>query len=447
MIKRSIYMQLVAMLIGIIFISNVLVMFTFVFTTERGMLSEMEDALWGLTTQLKSLHADGLLSSERIPLMVQTGYFRASVFSTLEEVRLSKLVQRFFRPEDLELLASGGQVLSSTYNRLTFRLPAVIVRLAGAGEGGYLFVHPNLGMLAANFRHVIVRMNIVSLVVGSVMVMIAGRYMVRPIRELSEATKQISRGNFKVTVLTKRRDEIGQLVDGFNSMAQELQSIELLRSDFVAAISHEFRTPLTSIKGFTKLIGETESAERRREYADIVAAEADRLAELSSGILLMSQLESGLGDISKQCFRLDEQLRKVIVLLETQWSAKRLDLAVDLAVVEYSANKDLLFQVWLNILDNAIKFSPAQGRVEVHLAAEKDAYTCVIRDFGSGIKSEHQPRVFEKFYKGDRARGTHGSGLGLSIAKRIVELHQGEVTLTSRHLSGTTITVKLPKQP
>jgi signal transduction histidine kinase len=132
------------------------------------------------------------------------------------------------------------------------------------------------------------------------------------------------------------------------------------------------------------------------------------------------------------------------VLLEPQWSKKNLDLAVDLAAVDYCANKDLLFQVWLNILDNAIKFSPNAGRVEVVLTAEKNAVACSIRDFGPGIKSENQRRVFEKFYKGDKARGSPGSGLGLSIAKRIVELHQGEVSLSSAPERGTTVTVTLP---
>lgn len=446
MIKRSIYLQLVAMLIGIVLISNVVVMFTFVFTTERGMLAEMEEALSELTTQLKSLHEAGALPLERIPLMLQAGYFRASVFDTLEAVQSAKLVRHFFRPQDLELLAIIGEVRSSVYSRMTFRLPASIVRLDGREGVRYLFVHPNLGKLAANFRPIIIRMNLVSLVVGSVMVLVAAKYIVRPVRELSEATKQVSQGNFAVNIKTNRRDEIGQLVAGFNSMAKELRSIEILRSDFIAAISHEFRTPLTSIKGFTKLIGETESGELRQEYAAIVADETDRLASLASSILQMSELESGAGEFPKHPFRLDEQLRKVIVLLEMQWSKKLLDLTVDLEIVECLANEDLLFQVWLNILDNAIKFSPEASRVEIRLITDRDTCTCVIRDFGTGIKREHQARVFEKFYKGEKARVTPGSGLGLSIAKRIVELHGGEVSLQSVPSQGTTVTVKLPKQ-
>lgn len=444
MIRRSIYLQLVAMLIGIVFISNVVVMFTFVVTTERGMLAEMEDALSELTTQLRSLHASGALPAERIPPMLQTGYFRASVYSNLDEVRAAKLVRHFFRPEDLDQLAAVGEVRSSIYNRMTFRLPATIMRLTGTEGESYLFVHPNLGKLAANFRPVIIRMNFVSLIVGSIMVLIAAKYIVRPVKELSEATKQVSQGNFEVNIKTKRRDELGQLVAGFNAMAKALRGIEILRSDFIAAISHEFRTPLTSIKGFAKLIGETESKDLRQEYAAIVADETDRLAALASSILQMSELESGVGDFARQSFRLDEQLRQVVVLLEPQWSKKNLDLAVDLAAVDYCANKDLLFQVWLNILDNAIKFSPNAGRVEVVLTADKNAVACSIRDFGPGIKSENQRRVFEKFYKGDKARGSPGSGLGLSIAKRIVELHQGEVSLSSAPERGTTVTVTLP---
>jgi len=443
--RRSIYLQLVFMLIGIILISNLVVMFTFVITTERGMLAEMEDALHELALQLKSLHHDGLLSAERIPLMVQAGYFRASLFDNIDEVRAAKTVQRFFRPADIEVLEQTGEVHSSTHSRLTFRLPASMLRLGSGGEVRYLFLRPNLDKLASNLRYVLIRMNIASLTVGSIMVLIAAKYIVRPLKELSEATKEIAQGNFDVGVRTNRKDEMGHLVAGFNAMAKKLRGIELLRSDFITAISHEFRTPLTSIKGFAKLLGDTEDVARRREYAAIVASETERLAELASSILLMSQLESGLGDVSKQKLRLDEQLRKAIVLLETQWSAKRLDLVVELEEVECYANVDLLFQVWLNILDNAIKFSPLAGRVEVFLSADRDTCKCVIRDYGPGIVPEHQPRVFEKFFKGDKSRGTTGSGLGLSIVKRIVELHEGEVTLTSTPPMGTTVEVKLPK--
>jgi len=445
MMKRSIYLQLVGMLIGIIFLSNLLAMVTFVFTTERGMLDEMNEALSGLTTQLKSLYADGLLAADRIPPMLQTGYFRADVYGSMAELRANELVRKFFRPTDLEQLAEQGEVRSRTHNRATFRLPAAIVRLGNEGEGSYLFVRPNLGLLMFNFRNIVARVNMASLLVGSIMILLAGKYIVRPIKKLSDATKQISQGNFDVTISEKRRDEIGQLIDGFNAMAKELRNIEILRSDFVSAISHEFRTPLTSIRGYAKLMSETENAERRKDYAAIVAEETDRLSSLASSILLMSKLENEAGEFAKTTFRLDEQLRRVIVLLEGQWSSKRLDLVVDLATAECYANEELLFQVWLNLLDNAIKFSPLDAALQVTLIPTSHELTCVIRDFGIGIPPEHQTRVFEKFYKGDKSRQTLGSGLGLSIAKRIIELHNGTVTLVSSPGQGTTVTVRLPQ--
>lgn len=442
--RKSIYLQLVGMLIGITLLSNLLAAFTFVFTTEPGMLDEMNAALLELTGQLENLHAEGLLDADRIPPMLQTGYFRAQIFHNIEELRSAELVQKFFRREDLARLAEVREVRSRTDRRKAFRLPSAIVQLEGL-DGRYLFIYPNLSKLMFNFRHIIARVNIASLLVGSVMILLAGKYIVRPIKKLSEATKQISQGNFDVTITERRRDEIGQLIDGFNSMAKELRSIEILRSDFIAAISHEFKTPLTSIRGYAKLMGETADAVKRQEYAAVVAEETDRLSSLASSILLMSRLENETGELTQARFRLDEQVRRAIVLLESQWSAKRLELAVDLAPTWCLANEDLLFQVWLNLLDNAVKFSPVEATLQVTLTAEQGEIVCVVRDCGVGISKEHAERVFEKFYKGDKSRQELGSGLGLSITKRIVELHSGKVTLVSSPGQGTTVTVRLPQ--
>lgn len=441
--KRSIYLQLVRMLIGIIFVSNLLVFFTFILTTERAMLAEMNASMSELTSHLQSLYDAEILEADRIPPLLRTGYFRAELYSSIEELRTGGLVYKFFQDEDIAQLEQVDTITSLTLKKRHFKLPSAVVRLSREGESHYLFIYPDVSKLMFNFRAIIARVNITSLVVGSVMILLAAKYIVRPIRELSIATGQISKGNFDVVIKEKRRDEIGQLIDGFNSMARELQSIEILRSDFVSAISHEFRTPLTSIRGFTRLLAQTEDDEQRQEYAAIITEETDRLSRLASSILLISRLENEESELEMSCFRLDEQLRKVLLLLERQWAEKQLELDVELPAVECLGNEQLLFQVWLNILDNAIKFSRPGDRLEVSLTQEADSFTCTIRDYGAGIAPEHHSRVFEKFFKGDRSRGTAGSGLGLSIAKRIIEMHQGEITLSSALGEGTTVCITL----
>lgn len=447
MMKRSIYLQLVRMLIGIVFISNLLVFFTFVLTTERHMLAEMDAAMSELTTHLKHLYDLEILEADRIPPLLRTGYFRADIYENSEQLHGEALVRKFFREEDLAQLESVDEIRSRAYGHKgrDFRLPSAIVHLRRGQESQFLFIYPDLSKLMFNFRSIIARVNVTSLLVGSIMILLAAKYIVRPIKELSEATRQISKGNFDVTVKEERRDEIGQLIDGFNSMANELKSIEILRGDFVSAISHEFKTPLTSIRGYARLLAETNDDVQRKEYASIISEETERLSRLASSILLISRLENDSSELDKHTFRLDEQLRKVLLLLERDWGDKQVELDVDLTAIEYLGNEQLLFQVWLNILDNAIKFSRPGGKLLVHLGRDGDNIVCSIQDSGMGIPQEQQRRVFEKFYKGDRSRGTAGSGLGLSIAKRIVEMHNGQITLTSTLGVGTTVTVTLQR--
>lgn len=310
----------------------------------------------------------------------------------------------------------------------------------------YFLVYPDIKQHIINFRQVLGRFSATSLVVGSVLFLFAAAYIVRPIKSLSEATKRIAQGNFSVRIPEKRQDEIGQLIVSFNAMAKELQSIEMLRSDFVSAISHEFKTPLTSIRGYAQLLRESETDETKKEYAGIIVEETERLSHLASNILLLTRLEQDGTALTSECFRLDEQLRRVVLLLESAWQEKGLKLQIELPEVHYAGNEHLLHQVWMNLLDNAIKFSPHGGQVSISLQGQAGAVECEIKDAGEGIPQTLHGKVFEKFFKADQSRTGKGNGLGLSIVKRIVAMHGGEVFLTSETGQGTTVTVLLPHQ-
>lgn len=270
--------------------------------------------------------------------------------------------------------------------------------------------------------------------------------MVSRVLELSQAAKEIAKGNFSVRVSeVNRRDEVYQLALDFNRMAEHLQTNEYMRKDFISNVSHEIKTPLSVINGYVQLLEEDPDAPERKEYLAIISRESKRLLHLSQNMLQISQLDNASIHGEQNCFRLDEQLRQVILLLEPRWAEKQLDLDVDLDECSYFADEELLFQVWVNILDNAIKFSPVGGCLSVRLREQEDIKIS-IRDQGPGMEPATLDRIYEQFYQGDRSRKKEGAGLGMSIVRRIVDLHSGQIIIRSAVGEGTTVTVSLPLQ-
>lgn len=265
---------------------------------------------------------------------------------------------------------------------------------------------------------------------------------------LSHAARQIAGGNFQVQVSTAdRRDEVYQLTIDFNRMARELRRNELMRKDFISGVSHELKTPLTVIHGYGELLGDEKLSPRERaEYSALVARESKRLLNMCSNMLQVSRLDSQAIPEQQQDFGLDEQLRRVLLFLEPRWSAKNIQVNVEeLPPLQYHGCPELLEQVWSNLLDNAIKFTPPGGAISVQAEADAQAVTVSIRDNGCGMEADQLDRVFEQFYQGDRSRSHEGFGLGLAIVRRIVEMHNGAVWATSQPGEGSTFSVLLPR--
>lgn len=289
---------------------------------------------------------------------------------------------------------------------------------------------------------------IASSILGTVIILLVLRSIVKPINRLSKAVHEVAKGNFEIQLETRSKDEVGQLTLDFNLMTRELKNIEFLRSDFVSNVSHEFKTPVTSIKGFAKLIKDGNlTDEQLREYSDIIISESERLSLLSSNLLRLSELESKVIRDQKSLFSLDEQIRKTILILEVQWSKKEIELDLELESIEFNGNEHLLQEVWLNLIQNAIKFSNQKGTIKITLLREGNTCKVQISDNGIGIQEEDQKRIFERFYKSDKSRSKDGNGLGLVIAKKIVEQENGEIYFTSKLNAGTTFTVELPLIP
>ncbi|MBR1822157.1 MAG: HAMP domain-containing histidine kinase [Clostridia bacterium] len=273
-----------------------------------------------------------------------------------------------------------------------------------------------------------------------------GRSKLRPMNDLVHAMHAVSQGDFSVRVDAENvPGDMGELASSFNDMATELGGLELFRKDFINNFSHEFKTPIVSIRGFAKQLERDDLTEaQRREYLDIIVSESDRLANMASNVLLLSKLENQTIVTDKASYALDEQLRRAILLLEKQWTEKEIELDVDLEAVEYYGNEEMMNHVWVNLLNNAVKFSPQGAPLSVRLWREDGAAVARVKDAGPGMDADTRRRIFEKFYQGDTAHATEGNGLGLSLVKRIVDLCGGNVTVESTPGEGAAFTVRLP---
>ncbi len=280
---------------------------------------------------------------------------------------------------------------------------------------------------------------------GTVLAAFLSKKTLDPIRKVIAAIHQVAEGDFNVKVHIKGIGELEELSQSFNKMTYELSSIETLRGDFVNNFSHEFKTPIVSISGFAKLLKKDQlSEEERQEYLDIIIAESQRLAELSTNILNLTKYETTEIITDRNSFRLDEQIRKTMVLMEPKWSAKDINVTVELSDVIYLGNEELTQQIWINLLDNAIKFSMPGGFIDVSLTHINGEIHFIIKDEGPGMDEETKVRIFDKFYQGDDSHSKSGNGLGLTLVKRIVNLSGGEIRVESTLAQGTLFEVILP---
>lgn len=283
------------------------------------------------------------------------------------------------------------------------------------------------------------------IVIGTIITAFVGRTILKPLHEISRATSEVARGNFKVRVRVPDDIEYGMLANNFNKMAVQLSEIETLRGDFISSVSHEFKTPLASIQGFAKLLqDENISEEDRKEYTQVIIDETSRLTKLSTNILKLTKLENQKTIGKKSKFLLDEQIRKIIVMLEPEWSRKNIELDVDLEEITYIGNEELMAQIWQNIINNAIKFTGEGGNIGVKLYRSEQCIVVKISDDGPCIPDEKRTKIFEKFYQGDHSRSTDGNGLGLALVQRVVELCNGSVWVENTAPTGVCFTVQLP---
>lgn len=287
----------------------------------------------------------------------------------------------------------------------------------------------------------------VSSVIGTSISAMASEKFLKPLNQLIKTTKIVAKGDFSVRVEEiNNNSEIADLLRNFNLMTEELGSIEMFRNDFINNFSHEFKTPIVSIRGFAKqLQNENLSVEKRKEYTDIIINEAERLTNMSANILLLTKFENQQLITNQIEYELDEQIRDCIILLEKQWGNKNIEMDLNLERVKIYSNTEMLSHLWINLIENAIKYSNENGHIAIECHENDGVIQFTIRDDGSGMDENTLKHIFDKFFQGDKAHAVQGNGIGLSIVKRIIELCKGTIMVESKIGQGTTFVVKLPK--
>lgn len=289
-----------------------------------------------------------------------------------------------------------------------------------------------------------------SLVIGFLLAFLTGKITLRPIKRLVNQLDRLANGDFKARLHFGRpigaHPTFKQVENSFNRAAQELEHTEMLRSDFINNFSHEFKTPIVSIAGFAKLLRRGNLTEKQKEeYLEVIEEESLRLSAMANNVLSLTRVESQtiLTDVTR--FNLSEQIRSAALLLAEKWTPKNISMEMQFGEQLISANEELLKQVWINLLDNAIKFSRPNGTVSVDISEEGAWITVSVANQGKDIPKDRITHIFNKFYQADESHFSEGNGIGLAVVKKVCELHNGRVFAKSED-GTTTFTVLLPKK-
>ena len=317
--------------------------------------------------------------------------------------------------------------------------------------GALFVVLMNFGIFdwknSKNIPLVLISFAVICLITGTIIAAIISHIPLSPIREVIKGIDKLASGDFNTRINLRGPAEIQNLNNSFNHMAEELGSTELLRNDFVNNFSHEFKTPIVSIMGFAKMLKYNDlSQEERTDYLNIIIDESKRLSELATNVLNITKIENQIILSEKSQFNVTEQIRLIIAVLEPKWSKTNLLFRFECEEIFIKANEELLRQVWMNIIDNAIKFSPPNSEIEINIFDSPDENVFKITDHGNGMPPETAKLIFNKFYQGDTSHSAKGNGLGLTISRKIIQLHKGSIIVEKTDINGTTFKISLPKE-
>ena len=303
-------------------------------------------------------------------------------------------------------------------------------------------------IISENTGLIVVACIVSLLIVAQGITIFWSRRINRPVEIISSVVNRVAQGDFSVQIdSSKFKNEMKDLANDLNKMIMELNSIEVMRSDFVSNVSHEFRSPLSAIQGYVTLLSNPALAdEQKTEYFLKLSESTRQLTGLVDNVLKLSRLESQNIVSETKNFSLDEQLRQAVLMFEQQWSQKNIWLNLELPECEYNGNEEMLNQMWLNLIGNAIKFTDENGEIGISLDnSQKDCVVVTISDNGVGMTDEIKTHIFEKFYQADTSRKAEGNGLGLALVKTVADLTNATITVESELGQGSRFMVNLPK--
>ncbi|MGD9605686.1 MAG: ATP-binding protein [Bacilli bacterium] len=319
----------------------------------------------------------------------------------------------------------------------TTLIPRIIFRIIG-------YDNQNIGVITDN-KLFIPLLLVVGLALG-VFMMFVNAIVVKRVKAVKLAAEQVTKGNFDVFIPIKGKDEISQLGENFNLMVEELKSNEFFNKSFVSNFSHELKTPITAIKGYSDLIYEGGlSQEEIKDYSLTISQESERLANLAKNMIQISLLEASPITSQQDNFNVAEQIRTVLKLFNLEWEKKQIDMLVELSDQTITSNQELTYHIWKNLIDNAIKYTPNSSVIELALSDTEQEIEFSIKNEGVGLDQEQQSHIFDMFYTVNNPGSAKGSGIGLSIVKKIVEKLNGKIAVESDGSSFVKFIVKLKK--
>ncbi|MBR4256794.1 MAG: HAMP domain-containing histidine kinase [Clostridia bacterium] len=300
-----------------------------------------------------------------------------------------------------------------------------------------------------DFGSFILVMTLLNLGIGFVIYGSTSRFSLIPINRILNAINKVAAGDYTARVTFKnpfaKIPTINEYTNSFNAMASQLEMNKVVHTDFINNFSHEFKTPIVSIAGFAKLLRREDlPEEKRKEYLQIIEEESVRLAQMAENVLNLTKVENQtvLSDVSE--FNLSEQIRNSFLVLEAKWVKKNLEPVLLFDEYDVQANEELLMQVWINLIDNAIKFAYEKSEIQVSIDKKTNGYEIKVSNFGDTIPEESLGRIYDRFYQADSSHSTEGNGVGLAVVKKIVDLHKGEINVRSEN-NTTVFTVFLPQ--
>ena len=361
-------------------------------------------------------------------------------------------------PNILEAMMGENALRSSP--RVDYMDVAIPIMAYGSDTGFVIYIVDNkqtVQSLNAEILTLIIEAVLIGFAIAIAISLIISRTLLSPIQGMTKAAEAMADGDFSKKIKVESNDEIGILAVTFNDMAAqietmlaELKKAEVLRREFVANVSHELRTPLTSIRAYAETISDTDliPKETEAEFLRVIINECDRMTKIVQDLLELSRLDSGSIKLTVEEFSIEQSIRDIYaaVALEAKKHNHQLELELEWKLPEIMGDRARIEQVLMNIISNAIKYTPDGGRISISGSSTGDNVWIRIEDTGIGIPEDDIPRVFDRFYRVDKARSREsgGTGLGLSIADDIITLHGGEITIESKQGTGTSVTVSLP---